>query len=80
VSDRKSRTQAEREAQRTAWPTEYRDGARVAYLQQTDGEREPGGYPMGFASWPVERRNSWFAGFNEGRCDRLAQQNGGRSA
>lgn len=80
MSDRNNRTQGERDALRTAWPTEYRDGARVAYLQQADGEREAGGYPIGFTSWQSERRNSWFAGFNEGRCDRLSQQNEGRSA
>jgi hypothetical protein len=80
VSDRTKRTQAERDALRAAWPMEYRDGARGAYLHRTDGERDPGGYPVGFATWQAERRNSWFAGFNEGRCDRLSKQNGGRDA
>ena len=36
-----------------------------------DGEREPGGYPRGFHAWPLDRRNSWFAGFNVGFHDRL---------
>ena len=49
---------------RQRWPTEFRDGARGAFLMRFDGQREPGGYPLGFHGWPLERRNAWFAGFN----------------
>jgi hypothetical protein len=51
-------------------PDEFRDGARCAFLQRFDGQREPGGYPHGFHLWPLERRNAWFAGFNRGFHDR----------
>ena len=49
-----------------AWPTEFADGERCAFLQRFAGEREKGGYPLGFHGWPLHRRNAWFAGFNFG--------------
>jgi hypothetical protein len=56
---------------RNKWPAEFRDGARCAFLRQFDGNREKGGYPLGFHRWPLDRRNAWFAGFNVGFHDRL---------
>jgi hypothetical protein len=53
------------------WSNEFRDGARYGFLLRFDGEREKGGYPLGFHLWPLERRNVWFAGFNRGFHDRL---------
>lgn len=48
------------------WPAEYRDGARCgAWLSK-------GGYPRGFAAWPLERKNAWFAGFNKEYSERPA--------
>ena len=52
------------------WPDEFRDGARCGFLREHKGPREPGGYPLGFKSWPLARRNAWFAGFNQGLHDR----------
>jgi hypothetical protein len=63
---------------RTAWPAEFNDGARGAFLQRYDGCREAGGYPVGFHQWPLARRNAWFAGFNVGRRDRLRLLEGQR--
>jgi hypothetical protein len=34
------------------------------------GERDKGGYPLGFHDWPLERRNAWLAGFNFGLLER----------
>jgi hypothetical protein len=64
---------AEREltALRARWPTELRDGARYAFLRRFYGDREAGGYPFDFHTWPLDRRNAWFAGFNVGFHDRL---------
>ena len=67
--------QAERERLKSAWPNEWRDGARAGHFQQFPGERERGGYPLGFFRWKPERRDCWFAAFNYGRCQRL-QENG----
>ena len=53
------------------FPTEFADGERCALFQKSEGSREPGGYPKGFHQWPLARRNSWWAGYNLGRCERL---------
>lgn len=60
----------EREWLSARGPEEYRDGARCGFLQKYEGQREAGGYPIGFRDWPLERHNSWFAGYNLGRQDR----------
>ena len=57
------------------WPDEFRDGARSAFNQH-DGARERGGYPEGFNSWPLDRRNAWWSGFNQGFCDRARLRRG----
>lgn len=75
-----SAAKREREAIRARWPDEFDDGARGGFLKEYPGERERGGYPKGFHGWPLDRRNSWFAGFNKGRLDRLrdeAERRGG---
>jgi ribosome modulation factor len=56
---------------REHWPTEWRDGARCAFLMKFEGAREQGGYPIGFHRWPLSRRNAWFAGFSQGFQDRM---------
>lgn len=64
--------EADRAAIRARWPAELDDGARCGFLQKFDGQREPGGYPRGFHTWPLERRNAWYAGLNKGGVDRKA--------
>jgi hypothetical protein len=55
---------------RRKWQDAFDDGARCAFTSEYPGEREAGGYPKGFHSWPPEKRNAWFAGFNPGLIDR----------
>jgi hypothetical protein len=64
------RAETERAAIRAAWHVEFDEGARCGALQKFDGEREAGGYPLGFHSWPLERRNAWYAGFNAGYTEK----------
>lgn len=54
-----------REKIRAQLPDEYDAGARAGFTQSPD-------YPPGFRSWPLERRDAFFAGYNAGRCDRLS--------
>jgi hypothetical protein len=61
----------EQTAIRARWQSEFDDGARAAYLLKFPGERESGGYPAGFHSWPLNRQNAWYAGFNRGFHDRV---------
>lgn len=70
-----ARAEAERAAIRAVWPAEFDDGARCGFSGNFDGPRELGGYPRGFHSWPLERRNGWYAGFNKGRCDKERREN-----
>jgi hypothetical protein len=48
--------------------------ARCGFAQTHEGPREPGGYPLGFHEWPLEKRNAWYAGYNVGRIDRVRFQ------
>jgi hypothetical protein len=60
----------ERARLKQAWPEAFVDGERCAFLQRFDGRREPGGYPKGFEGWPLERKNSWYCGYNFGLVER----------
>ena len=76
------RAQLERARLEAAWPEAFRDGVRAAF-GVFPPEHERGGYPRGFHGWPLEKRNSYFAGFNLGFCDRrrprdAARRQGGR--
>jgi hypothetical protein len=57
---------------RSKWPAEWKDGARLAFLQIHEGPREAGGYPAGFNSWELDRKNAWFSGYVRGFLDRLS--------
>ena len=49
------------------FPREFTDGENMGAGWEPDGEREKGGYPVGFfmlGRWNVAMR--WFAGFNLG--------------
>lgn len=49
-----------------AFPDEFRHGFRAAFLQKSDEPCDKGGYPPGFHTWPLDRRNAWWCGFNSG--------------
>lgn len=53
-----------REKIRAHFRDEYDAGARAGFTKSPD-------YPSRFHSWPPERRDAFFAGYNAGRCDRL---------
>lgn len=61
---------------RLAQPDAFDDGARSGFLGDLAGERESGGYPIGFHAWTPERRSIWFSGFNAGRLDRVSVADG----
>jgi hypothetical protein len=68
-----SQVEQARVAIHAAWPAELDDGVRCGLLEKFEGAREPGGYPLGFHNWLLERRNAWFAGFNIGLVERWAR-------
>lgn len=61
-----------REIERLAnlWPKEFRLGCRFGFLGKADPPCDRAGYPAGFHAWPLDRRNAWWCGWNNGRCDR----------
>jgi hypothetical protein len=62
--DRLIAAQEERERIRLAFPLEFADGVERAFAENRL-------YPSGFSSWPLDKRNAWFAGYNLGYCHRL---------
>ena len=73
------RERKEREIERLAerWPDEFRLGYRFGFRGKADQPCDAGGYPPGLHSWPLDRRNAWWAGWNQGHVerDRLAASN-----
>jgi hypothetical protein len=54
----------ERKRLQQTWPDAFADGLRRGKGEQPRGPRDPGNYPKGFHSWPLDKRNAWFAAFN----------------
>ena len=65
-----ARTEAEQARLKSLWPDEFSDGERCAFLRKFKGDRERGGYPLGFHTWSLERKNSWYCGYNIGLIER----------
>jgi hypothetical protein len=49
------------------WPKEFRLGYRFGFLGKADQPCDAAGYPIGLHAWPLDRRNAWWAGWNDGR-------------
>ena len=63
------RERKEREIERLAnlGPDEYRLGYRFGFRGKADPPCDRAGYPEGFHSWLLDRRNAWWCGWNQGR-------------
>ena len=61
--DRAHQAAEERAQIERAFPAEFADGRRRAFV----GDKL---YPRRFKDWPLERRNAWFAGWNVGNIER----------
>lgn len=65
-------TRAERRRLQRLYPQVFKDGKYVgAGIQR--GKREPGGYPLGFHQWELEKRNAWWAGANLGYLTQIGR-------
>jgi hypothetical protein len=49
------------------WPDEFRFGYHFGFCGKADPPCDRAGYPAGFHSWPLDRRNAWWCGWNQGR-------------
>jgi hypothetical protein len=54
------------------FPQEFEHGYRTGYLGEFHQPRDAAGYPIGFHTWPLARKNSWYAGWNLGNVQRQA--------
>jgi hypothetical protein len=65
--------QATRAEYREKFPQEVEHGFLSGFTGEFQQPCDAAGYPPGFHSWPLERRNAWWAGANlgyiEGRKD-----------
>jgi hypothetical protein len=52
------------------FPQEFEHGYRTGYLGENQPPCDAAGYPEGFHTWPLARRNSWWAGVNLGLVER----------
>jgi hypothetical protein len=54
------------------FPQEFEHGYRTRYLGEPQPPCDAAGYPEGFHTWPLVRKNSWYAGWNLGDVEREA--------
>jgi hypothetical protein len=54
------------------FPNEFEHGYRTGYLGENQPPCDAAGYMIGHHTWPLVRKNAWFAGFNLGHVEREA--------
>jgi hypothetical protein len=52
------------------FPQEFEHGYRTGYLGENQPPCDAAGYMIGHHTWPLDRKNTWFAGFNLGHFER----------
>lgn len=55
---------------RELFPEIFRDGELCGMGRLPPGPRSRGGRPLGFESWPSDRRSAWVCGFESGIAQR----------
>jgi hypothetical protein len=54
------------------FPQEFEHGYRTGYLGENQPPCDAAGYMIGHHTWPLVRKNAWFAGWNLGNAQRKA--------
>jgi len=52
------------------YPEEFEHGYLSGFTGEHQKPRDAAGYMIGHHTWPAERKNAWFAGFNLGHAER----------
>jgi hypothetical protein len=52
------------------FPAEFESGYRYGVTGAVQPPCDAAGYPIGFHTWPLDRRNAWWAGFNLGHVEK----------
>jgi hypothetical protein len=63
------RAEARRAALCAKFPDEFEHGYRTGYLGENQPPCDAAGYMIGHHTWPLERKNSWFTGWNLGNVE-----------
>jgi hypothetical protein len=58
------------------FPTEFEHGYFAGFTGEFQEPCDAAGYPIGFHTWDLVRKNSWFAGWNLGSVQRKADADG----
>jgi hypothetical protein len=67
IDARQQKVDAEVARLQARWPEEFQLGWRAGYLRKSDPPCDSAGYPRGLHEWPVDRKNAWWSGRNQGR-------------
>ena len=51
------------------YPAEFRHGYLSGYTREYQPPCDAAGYMIGHHTWPLERKNAWFVGWNLGNCE-----------
>ena len=51
------------------YPAEFRHGYLSGYTGEPQPPCDSAGYMVGHHTWPLERKNAWFSGWNLGNCE-----------
>jgi hypothetical protein len=70
-------TEEERAALCAKFPREFEHGYRYGRVGEFQRPCDAGGYPIGFHTWELVRKNAWYAGFNLGNVERGADHGRG---
>jgi hypothetical protein len=54
------------------YPEEFEHGYRFGFTGELQTPCDAAGYPIGFHTWEIERKNSWFSAWNHGNVQRQA--------
>jgi hypothetical protein len=51
------------------FPAEFEHGYRSGFASEFQKPCDAAGYPIGFHTWELVRKNSWYAGWNLGNVE-----------
>jgi hypothetical protein len=64
-----TRAEAVRAALCAKFPSEFEHGYRTGYLGENQPPCDAAGYMIGHHTWPLDRKNAWYAGWNLGNIE-----------
>jgi hypothetical protein len=56
------------------YPAEFKHGYITAFTSNFQKPCDAAGYMIGHHTWPAERKNAWYAGWNLGNVERISEK------